>query len=69
MTPDDQEDLPIFTAWMQFLEWLLPTTESGKRRGSLPTRAERRRARRNNPSQRSAGARPTERAPCEKSMR
>jgi hypothetical protein len=27
MTPDEQEDLPIFTAWMQFLEWLLPATE------------------------------------------
>jgi hypothetical protein len=32
MTPDDQEDLPIFTAWMQFLEWLLPATEKFPKR-------------------------------------
>jgi len=32
MRPDDQEDLPIFTAWMQFLEWLLPATEKFPKR-------------------------------------
>ena len=32
MTRDDQEDLPIFTAWMQFLEWLLPATEKFPKR-------------------------------------
>ena len=26
------EDLPIFTAWMQFLDWLLPTTEKFPKR-------------------------------------
>ena len=26
------EDLPIFTAWMQFLDWLLPTTEKTPKR-------------------------------------
>jgi len=28
MTRPKREELPIFTAWMQFLEWLLPTTEN-----------------------------------------
>jgi hypothetical protein len=26
------EDLPIFTAWMQFLDWLLPATEKFPKR-------------------------------------
>ena len=26
------QDLPIFTAWMQFLDWLLPTTEKFPKR-------------------------------------
>ncbi len=27
MPRSDTNDLPIFTRWMQFLQWLLPTTE------------------------------------------
>ncbi|PZN82952.1 MAG: diversity-generating retroelement protein Avd [Candidatus Methylumidiphilus alinenensis] len=32
MPRSDTEDLPIFTRWMQFLEWLLPTTEKFPKR-------------------------------------
>jgi hypothetical protein len=32
MSAPDQDDPPIFTAWMQFLEWLLPTTEKFPKR-------------------------------------
>ncbi|MFZ4702991.1 MAG: diversity-generating retroelement protein Avd [Candidatus Methylumidiphilus sp.] len=32
MPRSDTDDLPIFTRWMQFLEWLLPTTEKFPKR-------------------------------------
>ena len=32
MPAPDQDELPIFTAWMQFLEWLLPATEKFPKR-------------------------------------
>ncbi len=32
MTRPKREELPIFSAWMQFLEWLLPTTEKFPKR-------------------------------------
>lgn len=32
MTKPDQDDLSIFTAWLQFLEWLLPATEKFPKR-------------------------------------
>lgn len=32
MPPPDTDDLPIFSAWMQFLEWLLPAMEKFPKR-------------------------------------
>lgn len=32
MSRPKREELPIFSAWMQFLEWLLPTTEKFPKR-------------------------------------
>ncbi|MEO5369200.1 MAG: diversity-generating retroelement protein Avd [Magnetococcus sp. DMHC-1] len=32
MNPPRNEDLPVFVLWMEFLKWLLPTTEKFPRR-------------------------------------
>ncbi len=32
MRRTDQEDLPIFVKWMEFLEWLMPATEKFPKR-------------------------------------